>query len=174
MNLPRSHLSPLSYLPLPPSSPAVLTSSYFGPFETTAAPAPPSPALPPGRAFNAPDGCVEETRPVPVPGAPGVTVDVPTGVQKCDPKKNEGWAIFPWVAATSGAGAFPGCAAAGGATVLGAGSPLYTGSAGAAARAAAGVDAGAAACQNFVPSAREAAAGGAGADAPAPAPAPGR
>jgi hypothetical protein len=47
------------------------------------------------------------------------TVQQSTGVQKCIPTtKTLGWVLFPWVADTKGAGTFPGCANAGGATLL--------------------------------------------------------
>ena len=106
-----------------------MATQYFGNFEREDIPI----SFPISTAqsydpFNRPQDCVTVEESVNVPEI-GETVSKPTGVQKCTPSKNNlAWVLFPWVADTNAAGNFPGCAAAGGATVLTSEtSPAYVG-----------------------------------------------
>ena len=128
-----------------PATPAALTSQYFGPYEQyPLTGASPFTSTPPGAAFNRPQGCVNVTVDLSVQGQ---TFARPVGAQRCAPSgDNTAWSIFPWVKDTNAAGEFPGCAAAGGDTVLTEQtSPAYQGT------AAAAPEVEATACQNFVP-----------------------
>lgn len=133
-------LSPLSFLPY---FNAALPTQYFGDFERENIPISfPFPGANSYNPFNRPDACVTVEEPINFPDI-GETVNRPTGVQKCTPSKDTlGWVLFPWVADTNAAGNFPGCAAAGGATLLTKEtSPAFVGDIAAPP---------AAACQNFV------------------------
>lgn len=121
-------------------------STYFGKFETQNIPAVlPLPGAPAGETFNRPEGCVAQTASAQF--GEKLSFSVPNGIQICTPTKdNTAWSIFPWVADTNGAGNFPGCAAAAGATVITAeSSPAFVGS------GIAGPSGAARGCQNFVP-----------------------
>jgi hypothetical protein len=120
--------------------------------------------------FNRPQDCSDITKEVTIPLI-NQAVQQPTGVQRCTPSKDTlGWVLFPWVADTQAAGKFPGCANAGGATLLTQEtSPAFVNEGDAAA-----VPPPDAACQNFVISAPrpDLIPDLNGSDAPAPAPAP--
>ncbi len=149
---------------------AALDTQYFGLFEKDNLPIVyPYPEAEAQIPFNRPQDCTDVMENTTIPLI-NEDIQQPTGVQKCTPsKKVLGWVLFPWVADTQGAGTYPGCANAGGATLLTQEtSPAFVPSEGEA------VATPAAACQNFVISAErpDLLLDGLDGEAPAAAPAP--
>ncbi|KAL4425351.1 hypothetical protein ABPG75_009367 [Micractinium tetrahymenae] len=93
-----------------------MSGKWFGPFDTELFTADIQPLASTGRSkdphyFNRPDGCTAQQRQVGLPGFPEEQITEPTGVLECSNADNQWrWTVYPWVQATNGLGAYPGCA----------------------------------------------------------------
>lgn len=89
-----------------------MSPKYFGPFDTTRFED--SIQQLAGNEllyFNRPDGCTAQEVQVGLPGFPDQQISEPTGILACSNADEQWrWTIYPWVQATNGLGAYPGCA----------------------------------------------------------------